>query len=533
MPRMPPYGEFIFGHEYAGDVCAIGRTVDEFQVGDRVVVEAHMGCRRCENCIRGLYTACLNYGNRARGHRANGFTTNGGLAEYAVNHVNTLYRIPDGVSYEEATVVMTSGSPLFGLENAGGYFAGETVAVLGPGPIGLMAIQLVKALGATRVILTGTRASRLAMGRQLGADVVVNSREQEPIAAVMGATGGKGADLVIDCAGGDETFDQSLKMVKSGGKVLLVAFYHGPVTADVSHAVRRNVTIYTERGEGGTSAGSAADLLARKLAELAGRDLGQPVAVVNRTGAGGALGYTYVKGQPADGHALVWNSNSISTAYHAGNMKLDYTAFAGVAALTSEPVSLAVKTDAPWKDLRELLAYARGHPGPVRGGNSRRGSFAHLAAVALENRARVKLTHVPFGRELAVITVLGDKIEASVQLPAEIMAQVTGRQVRVLAVSGDKRLVSLPDAPTLREAGVDLTMTLWRGVAVPKGTPETAIARLERAFTQAANGPEFRDFAARMGAVVDVRGAKDFDAFMARDDREIAALMEQIGLRKQ
>src|SRR5712691_1157339 len=140
MPQMPPYGEFIFGHEYAGDIVAVGRTVDEFRVGDRVVVEAHMGCRRCENC-----------GNTKRGHRANGFTTNGGLAEYAVNHVNTLYRIPDGVSYEEATVVMTSGSPLFGLENAGGYFAGETVAVLGPGPIGLMAIQLVKALGATRV----------------------------------------------------------------------------------------------------------------------------------------------------------------------------------------------------------------------------------------------------------------------------------------------------------------------------------------------------------------------------------------------
>jgi L-iditol 2-dehydrogenase len=262
MPQMPPYGEFIFGHEYAGDVVALGRTVDEFQVGDRVVVEAHMGCRRCENCIRGLYTACLNYGNRARGHRANGFTTNGGLAGYAVNHVNTLYRIPDGVSYEEATVVMTSGSPLFGLENAGGYFAGETVAVLGPGPIGLMAIQLVRALGATRVILTGTRESRLRIGHQLGADLIVNSREADPVGAVMAATGGKGADLVIDCAGADDTFDQSIRMAKPGGKVLLVAFYQGPVTADVSHAVRRNITIYTERGEGGTSVGRALALLA-------------------------------------------------------------------------------------------------------------------------------------------------------------------------------------------------------------------------------------------------------------------------------
>jgi tripartite-type tricarboxylate transporter receptor subunit TctC len=280
-------------------------------------------------------------------------------------------------------------------------------------------------------------------------------------------------------------------------------------------------------------AGSAADLLARRLADLAGKDLGQPVAVVNRTGAGGALGYTHVKGQAADGYALVWNSNSVSTAYHAGNMKLDYTAFAGVAALTSEPVSLAVKVDAPWKDIRDLLAHAKAHPGQVRLGNSGRGSFTHLMAVALENRTGVKLTHVPFGRELAVTTVLGDKIEASVQLPAEIMTQVTGRQVRVLAVTGDRRLASLPDVPTLKESGVDLTMSLWRGIAVPKGTPEAVIARLEHAFTRAAQSAEFREFAARMGAVVEIRGARDFDAFIARDDRDIAALMEQIGLKKQ
>jgi len=280
-------------------------------------------------------------------------------------------------------------------------------------------------------------------------------------------------------------------------------------------------------------AGSAADLLARKLAELAGQDLGQPVAVVNRTGAGGALGYTHVKGQSPDGYALVWNSNSVSTAYHAGNMKFDHTAFAGVAALTSEPVSLAVKADAPWKDVRELLAHAKAHPGQVRLGNSGRGSFTHLVAVALENRAGVKLTHVPFGRELAIATVLGDKIEASVQLPAEIMTQVTGRQVRVLAVTGDQRLPSLPEVPTLKESGVDLTMTLWRGVAAPRGTPEAVIARLERAFTQAAQSAAFREFAARMGAVIEVRGARDFDAFVARDDRDIATLMEQIGLKKQ
>lgn len=279
--------------------------------------------------------------------------------------------------------------------------------------------------------------------------------------------------------------------------------------------------------------GSGADLLARKLAELAGKDLAQPVAVVNRTGAGGAVGYTHVKGQPADGYTLVWNSNSVSTAYHGGNMKLDYTAFAGIAQLTTEPVSLAVKTDAPWKDIREFVAYAKTNPGKLRVGNSGRGSFTHLVAVALDNLTGAKLTHVPFGRELAITTVLGEKIEASVQLPAEIMTQVTGKQVRILAVTGEKPLSILPDVPTLKESGVDLTLSLWRGIAAPRGTPDGVIARLERAFSAAAQSSEFREFAAKLGAAVEIRGARDFDALMAREDRELAGLMEQIGLRKK
>jgi tripartite-type tricarboxylate transporter receptor subunit TctC len=280
-------------------------------------------------------------------------------------------------------------------------------------------------------------------------------------------------------------------------------------------------------------AGSGADLLARKLAEAAAKDLAQPVAVVNRTGAGGAIGYTHVRSQPADGYALVWNSNSISTAYHAGNMKLDYTAFAGVAQLTTEPVSLAVKADAPWKDIRELIAHAKAQPGQVRVGNSGRGSFTHLVAVALENQTGAKLTHVPFGQQLAITTVLGDKIEASVQLPAEIMAQVTGKQVRILAVTGEKRLGALPEVPTFRESGIDLALSLWRGIAVPKGTPDAVIARLESAFMAAAQSAEFREFAAKMGAAVEIRRAREFDTYIAQEDRDLAALMEQIGLKKQ
>jgi tripartite-type tricarboxylate transporter receptor subunit TctC len=280
-------------------------------------------------------------------------------------------------------------------------------------------------------------------------------------------------------------------------------------------------------------AGSGADLLARKLAEAAAKDLGKPILVVNRTGAGGAIGYNYVRQQPPDGYSLVWSSNSVSTTFHAGNMDFDYAAFGGVAEVTTEPVSLAVKADAPWKTIQELVAHARAHPGAVRVGNSGKASFTHLTGVALENKAGVKLTHVPFGQGLAVAALLGDKIEASIQLPAEIAAQVRSQQVRILAVTGEKRLAAPLDAPTFESAGIDLSLSLWRGVAAPRGTPEAAIERLWRAFKAGAESPEFKEFAAQMGATVELRGPKDFDRFMAQEDKELAALMEQIGMKKQ
>src|SRR5436309_2497442 len=173
-----PTGECIMGHEYAGTVAALGSGVDEFEIGERVAVEVHKGCERCENCIKGWYTSCLNYGNLAKGHRAKGLTCDGGFAEYAVNHINTLYRLPDSLTFEQACMVTTAASPLWAIDLMGGYMAGETVLVLGPGPIGLMAVQLCKAMAAERVILSGTRDERLEVGRKLGADFLVNVRRE-------------------------------------------------------------------------------------------------------------------------------------------------------------------------------------------------------------------------------------------------------------------------------------------------------------------------------------------------------------------
>ncbi len=252
------------GHEYMGTVVQLGPDVDEFQVGERVTVEIHAGCGRCKRCRMGMYTSCLNYGDRRKGHRANGFTTDGGFTEYAVNNINTLVRVPDRMSDEEATLVVTAGTSMYGLTELGGLVAGESVAVIGPGPIGLLAVAVAKALGAGPTILIGTRAERLEIGRQLGADYIFNTREVDVVAEARALTRGLGVDYVIECSGAEEAINQSIKMVNRGGKICLAAFPHEPVTVDLPHMARNNIYMYGIRGEGRSATGRAMELMSQR-----------------------------------------------------------------------------------------------------------------------------------------------------------------------------------------------------------------------------------------------------------------------------
>ena len=247
---MPAFGSFIPGHEYSGEVMALGPNVTQFKVGDRVAIETHKGCGFCMNCKRGKYTICLNYGKPETGHRHYGFTTNGGYAQYVVNHIATLYKIPDNVSYEEAALVTTAACAHFALDNIGGLMGGETVAVLGPGPIGLMALQLVKALGASKVFLTGTRDERLEVGKRLGADVIINVNREDAVKVVREMTGGLGVDLVVECSGSPEAVAQAIEMAARGGRISLIGDPHGLTTLNLRRFVLDDMRAAGVRGEG-------------------------------------------------------------------------------------------------------------------------------------------------------------------------------------------------------------------------------------------------------------------------------------------
>ena len=247
--------EFTPGHEYMGTVVALGPSVDEFQIGDRVTVEIHSGCGQCKRCRMGMYTSChnygLNYGKKNKGHRANGFTSDGGFKQYAINHINTLIKVPDDMTDEEATLVVTAGTTMYGLTELGGLVAGESLVVIGPGPIGLLGVAVAKALGADPVILIGTRNDRLEIGKKLGADFVLNVKEENDIVnSVKSLVGDLGADYVVECAGTEKALDDAIMMTNRGGKICLAAFPHDPIKVNIPHMVINNIYMYGIRGEG-------------------------------------------------------------------------------------------------------------------------------------------------------------------------------------------------------------------------------------------------------------------------------------------
>ena len=247
--------EFTPGHEYMGTVVELGPSVDEFQIGDRVTVEIHSGCGQCKRCRMGMYTSChnygLNYGKKNKGHRANGFTSDGGFKQYAINHINTLIKVPDDMTDEEATLVVTAGTTMYGLTELGGLVAGESLVVIGPGPIGLLGVAVAKALGADPVILIGTRNDRLEIGKKLGADFVLNVKEENDIVnSVKSLVGDLGADYVVECAGTEKALDDAIMMTNRGGKICLAAFPHDPIKVNIPHMVINNIYMYGIRGEG-------------------------------------------------------------------------------------------------------------------------------------------------------------------------------------------------------------------------------------------------------------------------------------------
>jgi len=280
------------------------------------------------------------------------------------------------------------------------------------------------------------------------------------------------------------------------------------------------------------TAGTSADVTARVLAEGMGRQLGTQIVVVNRPGGGGAVGFKYAVQQAPDGHHMVWSSNAISTTYHTGMLPFDYKSFLPVARVQIETPLLFVRSEAPWKTLRDILQQAKAKPGTLTIGNSGFGSHTHLSSVWLFKAAGFQVVDVPFNAAQVVPSLLGGHVDAVVQLPGALAGHLKAGTVRALVAMSGARDPFFPDVPTAREQGMDISAELWRGVVVPKGTPPRVVARLEDAVRKTVANPDFARTTGKLLVAPAFLPAAEFGKAIAREDAEIARTVKALGIRQ-
>jgi L-iditol 2-dehydrogenase len=197
--------------------------------------------------MEGRYTICENYGRPETGQRHYGFVTQGAYAQYVAISTKSINRIPETMSYREGALVDTAGVVMHGLELSG-VTPGGTVAVIGPGPIGLIAMRLARVLGAARIIAVG-RGARLEASRRACADVLVNFEKVDPVKAVREVTGNSGVDEAIECSGAAGTFRQAVEMARKGGRVALVGVPPSSVVEPLpfKYIVHNEIAIFGSR----------------------------------------------------------------------------------------------------------------------------------------------------------------------------------------------------------------------------------------------------------------------------------------------
>jgi len=277
-------------------------------------------------------------------------------------------------------------------------------------------------------------------------------------------------------------------------------------------------------------AGGSADLMGRALANGTEKYLGQPIVPVNRPGASGGIMYSALKASKADGYTVGWNSLSINTCTNIGNVPFNCFAFDHVCRIGYTSMPIAVRADAPWKTFEEFVKYARNNPGKLKIGNAGTGSGTHLTAVLMEKKLNIKVVHVPLGAKRRVPSLLGGEVEAiCVPLP-EVAPQARADQARILIMTSENRDPMFPDIPTLKDLGYPIVMELFRGISVPKGTPDNIIKKLQDAFKKGSNSADFIKIAKKKGFNISFMGSEVFGKYIAMQDAKIAEAMKIGGL---
>ncbi|HEX2547961.1 MAG TPA: tripartite tricarboxylate transporter substrate binding protein [Ramlibacter sp.] len=281
--------------------------------------------------------------------------------------------------------------------------------------------------------------------------------------------------------------------------------------------------------------GGLADTVGRPVAEAMARELGQPVVIENRGGAGGGIGMAHVAKSPADGYTILMALSSYSVLPDAdvllGRQQMyAYNALRPIARFTADPTVLAVRADAPWKTVKEFVEDARKRPGRLNFGSSGNYGTMHVPMEILKQVAGVSMTHIPYtGAGPAVVALLGGQVDAVSTGPATVLQHVKSGRLRVLAHWGTTKLETMPDVPSLKQAGYNAEYAQWSGLFVPAGTPDAVVQRLRAAARAAANDQKVKDVIMNAGSPILYQDTPEFEKYVQGDVQRMKSVVKRIG----
>jgi tripartite-type tricarboxylate transporter receptor subunit TctC len=284
------------------------------------------------------------------------------------------------------------------------------------------------------------------------------------------------------------------------------------------------------------AAGGGTDAVARILAIVLEKDLGQAVSVVNRTGGGGAVGHTAGATARPDGYTITIATVEITMMHWMGLAQVDHKAYEPISLVNFDPAGISVRQDAPWKSIKELQDHVKANPGKLKASGTGPGGIWDVARAGWLKALGLPHTAVPWVPSQGAAPALQELVAGGVDICTcslpEAASLIEAGKVRPLAIMADKRDPKFPNTPTLKESGVDWTIGAWRGIVAPKGTPPEVVGRLEQAIKKAVESKEFVDFMNSRGFGITYRPAKGFGAFMAEGDASMGRLMKEVGLAK-
>ncbi len=277
-------------------------------------------------------------------------------------------------------------------------------------------------------------------------------------------------------------------------------------------------------------AGGGADIEGRLLAKEMSKILGVAVVPINKPGAGGAVTYTYVKNAKPDGYTLAWNSTSVLTTTNIGNVDFKHDALDHIGRVEYQPMPFAVRADAPWKTFKEFVAACKAKPDTLKIANSGTGSATHLAALAIANATGCKAIHLPAGIKRRNATVLSGEADAMVAPLTGALRLTKAKKLRLLVIPSATRNAVIKDVPTANELGYKAELDLFRGLSVPKGTPQAIKDKLADAMAKAAKSASFSKLAAQKGFTIAPLSPAAFEAMLVKEDAKVKAIMQAAGL---